>query len=403
MKYIVILADGMADRPLEELGGLTVLEKADKPTIDALAALGEVGLVKTVPDSLKPGSDVANLSVMGYAPEKYYTGRSPLEAISMGVPLKDDDIAIRCNLVTLSDEEPYEKKRMADYSAGEITTEEAKELISAVAEKLNDDLHSFHNGISYRHCLVRHSSRIGTDFTPPHDISDKPIAEYLPKGLYGEEMLLLMKKSYDILAKHPVNVKRRERGLNPATSIWLWGEGTKPSLPSFYDKYHLKGEVISAVDLIKGLGISAEMRVPDIEGATGNLHTNFNGKAKAAIDAFKDGYDYVYLHMEAPDECGHQGDTAGKIRSIEIIDSVVVRYIKSELDRLSIPYRMLIMPDHPTPISIKTHSREAVPYLIYDSTKDISNGAVTYSEREAANTKKYYADAPSLIEHFLEK
>jgi len=403
MKYVVILGDGWADYPSNALGGHTPLEVADKPNIDDLCKRGKLGLVKTVPDGMKPGSDVANLSMMGYAPDKYYTGRSPLEALSIGIDLKDSDVAIRCNLVTLSDEENYADKTMLDYSAGEISTEEARQLIEFLQQNLGDEYIDFYTGISYRHCLVAHNAETGTDFTPPHDISDKPIAEYLPKGLYGEEMLLLMKKSYDILAKHPVNVKRRERGLNPATSIWLWGEGTKPSLPSFYDKYHLKGEVISAVDLIKGLGISAEMRVPDIEGATGNLRTNFKGKAKAAIDAFKDGYDYVYLHMEAPDECGHQGDTAGKIRSIEIIDSVVVRYIKSELDRLSIPYRMLIMPDHPTPISIKTHSREAVPYLIYDSTKDISNGAVTYSEREAANTKKYYADAPSLIEHFLEK
>lgn len=403
MKYIVILGDGMADRPLEELGGLTVLEKADKPNIDALATLGEVGLVKTVPDSLKPGSDVANLSVMGYAPEKYYTGRSPLEAISMNVPLRDDDIAVRCNLVTLSEDEPYEKKRMVDYSAGEISTEEAKELILSVASELNDSLHSFYNGISYRHCLVRHSSHLGTEYTPPHDISDKTITDYLPKGLYGEEMLDLMKRSYDILINHPINKKRRERGLNPATSIWLWGEGTKPSLPSFYDKYRLKGEVISAVDLIKGLGISAKMYVPEIEGATGNLHTNFKGKAEAAVDAFKKGYDYVYLHMEAPDECGHQGDTAGKIRSIEIIDGVVVKYIKDELDKLGVDYRMLIMPDHPTPISIKTHSREAVPYLIFDSTKCLSNNALRYSEREAEKTGKYYDNAPSLIEHFLEK
>ena len=403
MKYVVILGDGMADRPLEQLGNKTPLMVAHKDNIDRLASMGEVGLVKTVPDALKPGSDVANLSVMGYAPDKYYTGRSPLEAISMNIDLADDDIAIRCNLVTLSDEANYEDKTMVDYSSGEITTKESRALMKYLAEHLDDELHNFYGGISYRHCLVRHHGKVGNDLTPPHDISDKVVGAYLPKGEFGEEFVALMKKSYELLKDHPINKDRIKRGLNPANSIWLWGEGTRPMLTPFEEEFGLRGAVISAVDLLKGIGISAKMKLCEVQGATGNLDTNFQGKAEAAIDVLKNGCDYVYVHMEAPDECGHQGDIPGKIKAIELIDHIVVKYIVEELTKMGEDFRMLIMPDHPTPLSIKTHSREPVPYLLYDSRKPSTKMFVKYDEQSGKDSGIYYETAPKLMRHFIEK
>ena len=403
MKYVVILCDGMADRAVAELGGKTPLMVANKPNMDRLASLGQIGLVKTVPDDLKPGSDVANLSVMGYAPDKYYTGRSPLEAISMNIDLAPDDIAIRCNLVTLSDAPLYEDKVMVDYSSGEITTEESRALMSYLAEHLNDELHSFYGGISYRHCLVRHHGAIGNDLTPPHDISDKVIGEHLPKGEYGDEFLALMKRSYELLKDHPINKDRESRGLHPANSIWLWGEGTRPNLTPFKEEFGLNGAVISAVDLIKGIGLSAKMKVFEVEGATGNLNTNFVGKAHKTIEALKDGYDYVYLHMEAPDECGHQGDVEGKVKAIETIDRDVVAYIDSELRAMDEPFKILLLPDHPTPLCIKTHSREPVPFILYDSTKPSNKMFVRYDEESAKETGVYFATAPELMRYFISK
>jgi len=403
MKYVVILGDGMADYPNEKLGGKTPLEVACKPNIDDLCARGEIGLVKTVPDNLKPGSDVANLSMMGYAPDKYYSGRSPLEALSIGVYLADTDIAIRCNLVTLSEEKNYCDKRMADYSAGEISTQESRELIEFLKEKLADEKYDFHAGVSYRHCLVIHNAKLGTDFTPPHDISDKYIADYLPKGLYGDMTYDLMEKSYGLLKDHPINLKRIAEGKNPANSIWLWGEGTRPALTSFSEKYGLKGAVISAVDLIKGIGIGANMQVIEVPGATGTYHTNFLGKAQRAVQALKEGCDYVYIHMEAPDECGHQGDIANKIKSIELIDSVVVKYVKQQLDETGERYRILIAPDHPTPLALKTHTRDAVPYIIYDSGKNIKSGFSTYSEANCKQSENYCKDGESLMNKFLKE
>ncbi|MDE7215967.1 MAG: cofactor-independent phosphoglycerate mutase [Clostridia bacterium] len=403
MKYVVILGDGMADYPNEALGGKTPLDVAVKPNIDRLCEKGEIGLVKTVPDNLKPGSDVANLSMMGYAPDKYYSGRSPLEALSIGIDLKDSDIAIRCNLVTLSDEKNYEDKRMADYSAGEISTQEAKELIEYVASRLSTEKLDFYAGVSYRHCLVVHDAQLGTDFTPPHDISDKYIKEYLPKGRYGEIMTRLMVESYAILKDHPVNIKRIAEGKNPANSIWLWGEGTKPALTSFEEKYGLKGCVISAVDLIKGIGIGAKMNVIEVPGATGTYHTNFKGKAEYAVNALKDGYDYVYIHMEAPDECGHQGDVENKVKSIELIDSIVVKYIVEQLDALGESYKILIAPDHPTPLALKTHTRDAVPFIIYSSDEVKSSGFAEYNEKTCKQSGNYYEDGESLINKFLKE
>ncbi len=399
MKYIVVLGDGMADYPVPELGGKTPLQVANKPNIDLLARKGETGLVKTVPDGMKPGSDVANLAVMGYDPLKCYTGRSPLEALSMGVRLKDDDIAVRCNLVTLSDEEDYEDKTMVDYSGGEISTKEAAELMACIQDAFGDELHEFIAGVSYRHCMVRHHSVTGTIYTPPHDISDKPIKGYLPGGKYGAEVLDMMKRSYDILKDHPVNVKRIKEGKHPANSIWLWGEGTRPALESFKARWGLNGAVISAVDLVKGIGMGAGMKVIEVAGATANYNTDFSGKAKAAVEALAEGADYVYIHMEAPDECGHQGDVEHKIYSIEQIDEKVVKYIVAEMERRDMDYSMLIMPDHPTPLKLKTHVSDPVPYVLYRR-GDEGNGAA-YDEENAKLSGKYYASGEELAKHFL--
>lgn len=403
-KYVVILGDGMADYPIDELGGKTPLEVAVKPNIDALCAKGEIGLVKTVPAGMKPGSDVANLAVLGYSPARYYSGRSPLEALSIGIDLKDTDIAIRCNLVTLSDDEPYENKVMVDYSAGEISSAEAKELIEYVQSKLGTDRLHFYNGVSYRHCLVVHEAKLGTDFTPPHDISDKRVTDYLPKARYGEEMLDLMKKSYDLLKDHPVNVARVKAGKNPANSIWLWGEGTRPVLSPFKEKYGLDGAVISAVDLIKGIGIGAKMKVIEVEGACGTYETNFAGKAQAAVKALlEDGIDYLYLHMEAPDECGHQGDLKHKILSVELIDSVVVQYIVEKLREAGVEFSVLVAPDHPTPIKLKTHTSDPVPYVLYRSYDEKDNAFRSMTEKNAKASGIYYDDSCALVDKFIKE
>lgn len=403
MKYLVILGDGMADYPCPQLDGKTPLEVANKPNMDALCAKGVIGLVKTVPDGMKPGSDVANLSMMGYAPDKYYTGRSPLEALSIGIDMSASDIATRCNLVTLSDDEPFENKVMVDYSAGEITTQEAEELIKAVQGALGNDKYSFYSGVSYRHCMITKGGKLGAQYTPPHDISDKVIGEYLPKGEDSDEHLAMLQASYELLKDHPINLERIKQGKNPANCIWLWGEGSKPALDDFGQKYGLKAGVISAVDLVKGIGIGAGMTSWDVEGATGTYHTNFEGKAKRAIDAFKEGYDYVYIHMEAPDECGHQGDLDNKIKSIELIDEKVVGYCKRELDDMGEPYRILIAPDHPTPIAIKTHVGDPVPFILYDSSSDIESGYTTYNEKTAKASGIYYEPCQDLIDDFLSK
>ena len=311
MKYVVVLADGAADTPVKELNGQTPLEAANKPTIDSLARHSEVGMVKTVPNNLPPGSDVANLAVFGYDPQKYYTGRSPLEAVSMNVPLELTDTTFRTNLVTLSDAENYEDKVMVDYSSDEISTEEARELIKYVNEKLGCDEYEFFGGFSYRHLMVWHNKENNFSLTPPHDISDRVIGEYLPKD---ETILNLMKKSYDILKDHPINKEREARGLHPANSIWIWGNGTKPNLDTYKERFGIKGAVVSAVDLIKGIGYCAGLDVLEVEGATGNVNTNFDGKAEAAINALKGDNDFVYIHLEAPDEAGHRHEIENKVK-----------------------------------------------------------------------------------------
>ena len=400
MKYVVVLGDGMADRPVPELGNRTPLQAAKKPNIDSLARVSEVGTVRTVPDGMKPGSDVANLAAMGYDPAACYTGRSPLEAVSMGIKLKDTDVTYRCNLVTLAGGGVGEGV-MADYSAGEITTAESRELVTFLAGKLNEEGFDLYPGVSYRHCLVWNGGSTNVELTPPHDILGRPTAGYLPKGEGAERLLKLMRDSEKLLRDHPVNAARRAAGKNTADSLWAWGEGTKPAIPDFRKLRGLNGAVISAVDLLKGIGISAGMESIDVEGATGTLDTNFDGKAEAAIDAFKRGADYVFIHMEAPDECGHQADTEGKVRSIELIDEKVVGRLLRELPRVCGEFSMLVMPDHPTPISIRTHCADPVPYMIYRAGRDLGNGADRYDEDSAAKTGLFIGSGAELTARFL--
>ena len=398
MKYIVMLGDGMADYSVEALGGKTPLEVAKKPNIDRLARGGRLGMVKTVPDGLQPGSDVANLSAMGYDPLKCYTGRSPLEAVSIGIQMDDTDVAFRCNLVTLSDDAEYAEKTMVDYSSGEITTAEAAELIRAVDEAFRTDEILFYPGISYRHCMIWHQGPVGLNLTPPHDISDRKITEYLPQN---PVILDLMKRSYEILKDHPINQDRMARGLNPANSIWLWGEGTRPGVTGFEAAYGVKASVISAVDLIKGIGLCAGMKVIEVEGATGNIDTNFKGKGEAALKTLLDGQDLVYIHVEAPDECGHHGDLEGKIQAIERIDQDIVGPLLKGLEEAGEDYSILVMPDHPTPISIKTHISDPIPYLLYCSTDVTDSGIDTYTEKTGKSTGVYVEPGYLLMQQLL--
>lgn len=403
MKYLVILGDGMADYKIAELGNKTPLEYAKKPNIDWLAAKGEVGLVQTVPDGMKPGSDVANLSVMGYDPKQYYSGRSPLEAVSIGIQLKDTDLAVRCNLVTLSEEETnYEEKSMLDYSAGEISTQEASILIEAVQDALGTEILTFYPGISYRHCLVWDQGAMGLECTPPHDILDQKITAHMPKGVNPEMVADLQKKSYAILKDHPVNQERRKKGLRPANSIWLWGEGRKPDLTDFYEKYGLKASVISAVDLIKGIGLCAGFASIDVEGATGTVHTNFEGKKDAVIREFERGQEFIYAHFEAPDECGHQNDLDNKVRSIEWIDEKVVGPLLQYLKQCGEDFAVMVLPDHPTPLSLRTHTSDPVPFLIYRSRQERDDG-YGYTEAEGARSQLFVPAGYQLMERFTGK
>ncbi len=400
MKYVVLLCDGMADYAVPALSGKTPMMCADKPNMDFLAKHSEVGLVRTVADGLKPGSDVANMSVMGFDPKKYYTGRSPLEAVSIGVKLKDDDVTLRCNLVTLSDEESFEDRTMIDYSAGDISSEEAAELIKAVQEAFGNEKYTYYSGVSYRHCLVvdKGTTDLG-DMTPPHDISDRVIGPYISKSENAAELIEMMKKSYDVLRSHPVNLKRIAEGKRPGNSIWLWGEGNKPVLPSYESLYGIKGSVISAVDLLKGIGISAGMATPDVEGATGYIDTNFEGKAECALEELRSGKDFVYIHVEAPDECGHRNEPENKVKAIELIDSRILARLIEELEKYG-DYKIMILPDHPTPIVTKTHARDPVPYLIYNHKKH-TDGVDTFTEETAAGTGNFIEDGPSIMKKFI--
>lgn len=402
MKYVVILGDGMADYPQEVLKGKTPLDLANKPFIDSLAKESTVGICKTIPNGLKPGSDVANLSVLGYKVEDCYTGRSPLEAASIGIELKDTDVTARANTVTLSNEENFEDKTMIDYSAGEITTKESTELINYLAKHLNTDKYKLYSGISYRHCFVVDNGELAGDLTPPHDITGKKIKEYLPKSKVGKEYLEIMKKSYELLKDHPINVERIKQGKNPATCLWFWGEGTKPKLENFKKRTGLNGCMISAVDLLKGIGKLSGMKVIEVEGATGNYDTNFSGKANACLKALDGGADFCYIHMEAPDECGHHGDAQHKIYSIEQIDGVVKTVVNGLKERGE-QFKILLCPDHPTPISIMTHVSDPIPFMIYDSTKKLEYNANSYTEKDAKDTGLYIDSGVELMKYFLKK
>lgn len=377
MKYIVLIGDGMTGRPLKELGNRTCLQKAHTPNMDRLASEGMTGIAHTIPPGFHPGSDVANLSILGYNPAQYYTGRAPLEAASIGVKLDEGDVAFRCNLVTLG---PVGNSAvMDDYSSGHITTEEAKELIRAVNGALGNEAIKFYPGVSYRHLMVWKNGHAGAKCTPPHDILGKDINLYLPAG-EGEDVLRdLMKRSLGILADHPVNLKRLKEGKKPASSIWLWGQGRKPQLPTFWEKYGLKGALISAVDLTKGLGICAGFEVLDVPGVTGWLDTNYAGKAEYALNALHDA-DFVYLHVESPDEAGHSGNYENKIKAIEDFDSHVVRAVMKGLEERFKEFRVLLMPDHATPVAVRTHTNEPVPFVIFDSRERKNNGGLPYDE-----------------------
>lgn len=397
MKYIVILCDGMADEPLEELDGKTPLEAACTVNTDRLAENSEIGMVRTVPEGMAPGSDTANLSVVGYDPKIYYSGRSPLEALSIGAEMGASDVSFRCNLVTLTeDQEKYEDRIIIDHSSGEIATEDAAVLLDALKKELERDGYRFYVGTSYRHLLICKDGEV-CELTAPHDILTKRIGEYLPQNPVLREMMV---KSYDILKDHPINKKRREEGKNPANSAWFWGAGTRPALTSFENKNHVRGAMISAVDLLKGIAVGAGMDNIVVEGANGGLHTNYRGKAEAAVKALTDdGYDFVYVHIEAPDEMGHQGSVSDKIKAIEFIDDQVIGPVADALKRKGVDFRMLILPDHPTPIRVRTHTADPVPYMLYDSTKKLTGGV--YSEKTGRNSGIFIDQGHTLIEHLL--
>ena len=400
MKYVVVLGDGMADEPIESLSGKTPLEYAKTPAMDALSKKSEIGMVHTIPDGMKPGSDTANLSVLGYDPKKYYSGRSPLEALSIGVPMKDTDIALRCNIVTLSEEDvPFEERTIIDHSSGEISTEDCAVLLDAVRKELENDTYKFYVGTSYRHCLIWDKGQV-VELTQPHDVLGQVIGQYLPedKALYE-----MMKKSYDILVNHPINIERKKQGLNPANCCWFWGAGTKPMLSSFEEKTGKKGMMISAVDLLKGIAVGAGMGVSIVEGANGGLHTNYEGKTQAAVKALtEDGYDFAYIHVEAPDEMGHQGSVEKKVQAIEYLDSRVIGPLTEALKAKNVDFRLLVLPDHPTPIRVRTHTADNVPYMLYDSTAEESH-TWNYNEKEGRESGNYIAKGHEIMDYLFSK
>lgn len=400
MKYVVMLGDGMADYPVASLGGKTPLEAANKPMMDALCKNGELGLVRTLQAGMPTGSDIANLSVLGYDPKKYYTGRSPIEALGLDIPLSDEDTVFRLNLVSISTDEPFEQKTMLDHSSDKITSEEAYALLDALEREFGSDTIRFYRGVSYRHILIWKGIDYNYTMMPPHDILDQKITEYLPGGPYGAQVLSMMKRSYEILMAHPVNISRMERGLRPANCMWIWGEGSRPKIDSFYEKYGLSGAVVTAVPLIAGLAKGMGLRWIPVEGATGDYYTNYAGKAQAAITALDAGADFVFIHVEAPDECGHDGDAPLKVKSIERIDAEILTPVKQKLDAMGEPYRILLMPDHATPIALRTHAIDPIPYVIY--TKDgAEKSGLTYSEKHGAETGRVIERGYELMRHFL--
>lgn len=393
MKYIIILGDGMADEPIESLDRKTPMMAADTPCMDFLAGKSEIGLVHTIPKGMSPGSDTANLSVLGYDPRIYYSGRSPLEALSIGVDMADTDIALRCNLVTLSDDGDYEDKVILDHSSGEISTLDAAVLINEVKKAFENDIYKFYVGTSYRHLTIWKQGNV-VALTQPHDILGKVIGEYLPED---KTLRKMMKESFDILNNHPINLERESKGLNKANSLWFWGAGTKPALTSFEEKYHKKGAMISAVDLLKGIAVGAKMKVIEVPGANGTLHTNYEGKAKAALEVLiKENYDFVYIHVEAPDEMGHQGNTMNKIKAIEYLDQRIIKPVMEGMDNSGLDYRMLVLPDHPTPIRCRTHTDDPVPYMLYDSRKD-KKSSLLFNEIDAGKSGNVISEGHTLI------
>lgn len=398
-KFIVVLGDGMADEPIESLGGKTPLQYADTPALDRLSKFSEIGLVHTIPEGMKPGSDTANLSVLGYDPKIYYSGRSPLEALSIGVPMKDTDIALRCNIVTISENDvPFEEQIIIDHSSGEISTEDCAVLLNAVREELQNETYQFYVGTSYRHCLIWNRGQV-LELSQPHDVLGQVIGQYLPSD---ENLLYMMKRSYEILKDHPLNIERKKKGLNPANCCWFWGAGTKPMLSSFEEKNGVKGMMVSAVDLLKGIAVGAGMGVAHVEGANGGLNTNYEGKTQAALDALKNGYDFAYIHVEAPDEMGHQGSVEKKVKSIEYLDQRVIGPLTKALDEDKTEYRLLVMPDHPTPIRVRTHTADSVPYLLYDSNIQQEH-TWDYNEKEAKESGNYVAKGHTIIDKLLQK
>ena len=410
MKYLIVVPDGSADNPIDSLGGKTPLEAADIPCIDSLASRGEIGSAATVPEGMSPGSDSANLSVMGYDPRKYLTGRSPLEAASIGIKMSDSDISFRANLITIDPDgaERYEDYIVRDHAAGDITTEEAAELVDVLNDHFAEDGLYIHLGTGYRQCMIvdKNHPNGHTDYkcVPPHDILDRRAEDYLPQGKGAEHFVEMMRESYDILKDHPVNKARIARGLNPANSLWIWGQGTRPELPDFNEKYGVNGAVISAVDLIKGIAMFAGLEVLNVEGIDGTKHTNFIGKAQAAIEAYKKGKNFIYMHIEGTDECSHQGDLAGKIKCAEDIDSKVVKPIYEYLKASGDDFKIMVIPDHRTPLSIRTHTAEPVPFLIYDSRNETApDGKKQFNERAARESGNYIREGYTLADHFFEK
>ena len=400
MKYVLVLCDGMGDYPLEKLDGKTPLEYARTPNMDRLAKSARIGLVKTVPDGFKPGSDVANLGVLGFDVRSCYTGRSPLEALSIGVKMDDNDVALRTNLVTLSDDQPFEDKIMLDYGAGEISDEDATVLFGAIKDAFSSERFEFYKGVSYRHCLIVKNANANDDLTPPHDISGQKIGTYLPKGELQGELCDFIRKSYDLLSVHPVNLNRVKQGKKPANAIWFWGEGTKPSIPDFFGQYEKRASMISAVDLLKGIAVGSGMQNVEVPGATGRIDTNFQGKAQSAIDALKSGRDFCMIHLEATDECGHQGDAYGKVRAIELIDQKVLGTLLEHFDESKQDVCILVMPDHFTPVSLKKHTSEPVPYMLWCSKRTLGN-ADEYCERTAIATGDYLDNPRKLTDFFF--
>ncbi len=400
MKYIIVLGDGMSDEPIDSLKGRTPLEFAQTPVLDYLSKKSEIGMAQTVPKGMKPGSDVANLAVLGYNPLENYSGRSPLEALSIGVPMEDTDIAMRCNIVTISEEAvPFEEQTIIDHSSSEISTADAAVLLEEVKKALQNETYRFYVGTSYRHCLIWKKGHV-MDLVQPHDVLTQTIGQHLPKD---EMLLYMMKKSYEILKDHPINIERKKRGLNPANCCWFWGAGTKPAVSNFFEKTGKKGLMISAVDLLKGIAVGAGMGVAKVAGANGGLHTNYEGKVEAAIRGLtEEGYDFAYIHVEAPDEMGHQGSVERKVLAIEFLDGRVIGPVCEALEELNEDFRLLVLPDHPTPICIRTHSSDSVPYLLYDSTANEEH-SWNYNEREARESGNYVAEGYRMIEKLFSK